>query len=348
MGHFRIDELVIPASIDASDAADFIEMTRMRNEVEADIVGNYDLAVEPVELLPVWLDPYESRRMFVARVDGRIVGRGTHEVQSGDDVSSAWLSVEVLPAHRYRGIGSALYDTVAAIAAEEGRPILQSFTSHDATSTGERVASPTGFGTVPRDDDGARFLLKRGYRLAQVERTSRLELPVALPPVKPPVGYDVVLWEGPTPEHRLADLAVLHAAMSTDPPLGEVDYEPEVWDEERVRVGDRLNAADSRRWLTAAARHVASDTLVGFTQLTVPLDSSRPAFQQDTIVSKEHRGHRLGMLIKVANLAWMAGIAPDLSRVYTWNAEENTHMLAVNEAVGFSAIGYAANWRHEV
>ena len=39
-------------------------------------------------------------------------------------------------------------------------------------------APPTGFGSVPRDHEDTRFLLARGYRLEQVERASRLALPV--------------------------------------------------------------------------------------------------------------------------------------------------------------------------
>ena len=34
-----VDELTIPATVDAPDAADFIEMTQVRNAIEAGIVG---------------------------------------------------------------------------------------------------------------------------------------------------------------------------------------------------------------------------------------------------------------------------------------------------------------------
>ncbi len=342
---FTIDEVTIPASIDAADAADFIEATGVVSRVEADIVGSFDLAYTPAELLPTWHDPYEPRRMFVARVDGRIVGRAVHEVQSGDAVPSAWITVDVLPEVRGRGIGGALYDTAAAIAVNEGRTVLQVFAMHRDIAGGERITSPTGYGSVSRHDPGARFLLARGYRLAQVDRMSRLPLPASPPVVEQPAGYSLEVWEGPTPEHRLADLAILHAAMSTEPPLGETDYQPEVWDEARVRDVDTRGDAEGRRWLTAVVRHDATDSLVGFTQLTVPADLSRPVFQQDTVVLEAHRGHRLGMVVKAANLARLEELAPGHPSVYTWNAEENRHMLAVNEALGFVAAGYPGSWR---
>ena len=345
MSGLTIEELAIPASIDAANAGDFIEMTRVRNKIEADTVGSFDLAYTPQELLPAWQDPDQPKRLFVARVDGRIVGRAVHEAQTGEEVRSAWLEVEVAPAHRGRGIGGALYDTVAGIAAHEGRTILQAFTLHRADVAGARLDSPTGYGSVPRDDAGARFLLSRGYRLAQVERMSRLMLSAVAPTIPPPPGYSLEFWAGRTPESRLADLAVLHAAMSTDPPLGETDWQPELWDEERVRRRDTLNEMEGRLWLTTAVRHDASDRLVGFTNLAAPAEAHRPVFQNDTIVLTAHRGYRLGLVLKSANLARLQERAPGHPCIYTWNAEENRHMLQVNEQIGFRAVGYPGSWR---
>ncbi len=348
MSGLTIEELAIPESVDDADAGDFVEMTRVRNEIEADTVGSFDLAFTPRELLPAWLDPDEPKRLFVARVDGRIVGRAVHEAQTGEEVRSAWLEVEVAPAHRGRGIGGALYDTVAGIATDEGRTILQAFTVHRADAAGPRLDSPTGYGSVPRDDAGARFLLARGFRLAQVERMSRLPLPAVVTDFPPPAGYSVESWAGPTPEHRLADLAVLNAAMSTDPPLGDTDWQPERWDEERVRRKDALNETEGRLWLTTAVRHDASDRLVGFTNLAVPAEAHRPVFQNDTIVLNAHRGHRLGLAVKLANLARLQELSPGHPCIYTWNAEENRHMLQVNERIGFRAVGYPGSWRLDV
>src|SRR5690554_2451403 len=143
MTDFEIDELLPPHTLDGAAGADFIEMTRVRNDVEAAAVGNYDLDMTAAELLPEYHNPYEPKRMFVARVDGRMVGRSVHELQSGDDVRSAWLHVEVLPEFRNHGIGTALYDRVLAIALDEKREVLQSFAHHGAVA-GQRIDSPTG------------------------------------------------------------------------------------------------------------------------------------------------------------------------------------------------------------
>jgi hypothetical protein len=70
--------------------------------------------------------------------------------------------------------------------------------------------------------------------------------------------------------------------------------------------------------------------------------------QGDTIVLREHRGHRLGMLLKLANLDHLQRLAPGHPSVTTYNAEENRHMLSVNEDVGFVAWGYEGAWQKEL
>ncbi|WP_403023865.1 GNAT family N-acetyltransferase [Salinibacterium sp. GXW1014] len=344
-----IEELVLPETIDGSPEADaFSEMVRVRNDIERAVIGSFDLAVTPAELLAIARNPYETWRCLVARVDGQLVARGLYEVQGGDESESAWLTIEVLPQARRRGVGTALFDTLAAMAEAEGRTVLQASAYHlTGSDDGPQLHSPTGFGTVPADDAAATFLSKRGFRLAQVDRMSRLALPSDAEEPTPPPGYELLRWEGPTPEDLLEGMATLHARMSTDPPLGEVDWNPEEWDAERVRENDTRRGGDGRLWLTAAVRHVASGALAGFTDLSVPPETDRPAMQMDTIVAAEYRGHRLGMLLKLANLHALDRLAPGRPAIYTWNAEENRHMLDVNEAVGFVAFGYESSWRRD-
>jgi len=343
---WTIDEIVVPATVDAPDAGDFVEAVEVGNAVEEHSIGTRDTGWSPEELLPIWQDPYERRRMVVARLDGRIVGRGTYEVQSGEP-RSGWVFADVLPEHRSRGIGTALAERVERMARDEGRTVLQAF-ALQRMPTGGRVPAPTGFGAAPSDDDGGRFLLHRGYRLTQVERMSRLPLPAEVPALPDAPGYALEFWEGPTPQRFVDDIAVLSARMSTDAPMGEADVEPEEWDAARVRDADERNGRGGRRWITAAARHEASGRLVAFTQLAIPVDPGRPVFQWATLVLEEHRGHRLGMLVKVANLERLTRSAPGHPSVYTWNAEENTHMLRVNDALGFAAVGVASNWRRDL
>nr|MDQ2699153.1 GNAT family N-acetyltransferase [Actinomycetota bacterium] len=70
--------------------------------------------------------------------------------------------------------------------------------------------------------------------------------------------------------------------------------------------------------------------------------------QYITIVLEEHRGHKLGMLLKVANLQHLEQVKPGHPSVTTFNAEENRFMLDVNEAVGFVPIGQESAWRKDL
>lgn len=356
MTTFTIDILTIPASINDPDATDFIDMVHVRNEIEADTVGNRDLAYEPAELLPNWLDPYQPKTCFVARVNGRIVARAIYEAPIEEGARDAWLSIEVLPAFRRQGIGSAIYDRLVALCDAAERPIQQGYFIHKQSAVSEQLPSPTGFGSVPLDNPETRFLLKRGFRLEQVERLSQLALPVdevefarLLASAMAAAGddYRLVRWTGRTPERWLSDMALLHQRMSTDAPAAGLEVSEENWDEDRVReMDDRLDG-NPRVSLTVAVEHVASGRLGGFTNLSVPPEPRRPAEQQDTLVLKEHRGHRLGMLLKLANLRYLAETYPGHPSVTTFNAEENRPMLDVNEAIGFVAVGYGGGWKKE-
>ncbi|MEO6504541.1 MAG: GNAT family N-acetyltransferase [Terrimesophilobacter sp.] len=359
MSDFTIDELTVPASVESAEAADFIQMSRVRNEIEALALGTHELAYEPAELLPDFHDPYQPQRVLLARVDGTVVGCGGYEAPLEEGSVQAWLRVEVLPQFRCRGIGGTLYERLVELAADDGRTTLQAELVHTDVG-GRRLLAPTGFGSVPRGSAESRFLRSRGFRLEQVERVSRLALPLGsgavvthLAAAEAAAGADyrtvawvgTAAWEGDRAQLWLTDLARLHAGMSTDAPSAGLDFPAEIWDAERVRTVEVLNRSSPRRMLHAAVEHVPSGRLVAFNELSVPPDVRRGVEQQDTLVQREHRGHRLGMLVKVANLLQLQATHPGHPSVTTFNAEENRYMLTVNEALGFVPIGYAGGWK---
>lgn len=349
-----IDELPIPESMDAPGGDDFARAVEVGNVVEAVTYGTPDLAYEPAEELPYYRDPFHPQRMLVARLDGEIVGTARYETQSEDDADTAWIGVYVLPEFQSRGIGRALAGAVEELSRAEGRTKVVVYHGVQA-GAGEQLASPTGFGSVPADDRAVRLLLARGYRLEQVERVSRLALPVEaledrLAAAQLASGPDYALhyWYGPTPGRWRADVAVLGNRMSTDAPSAGLEEPEETWTEERVIAADVRDAASPRTRTVAAVEHVPSGHLVGFTVLSVPQQAHRSAAQYATLVLREHRGHRLGMLLKVANLVHLERVSPGHPSVTTFNAEENRHMLSVNETLGFVPIAYEGAWRRDL
>jgi GNAT superfamily N-acetyltransferase len=288
---------------------------------------------------------------MAARCEGKLVGRAMF-LHLADDPDVAWGDAHVLPAYRRRGIGGALLDSVERLARESGRRRLIVY-APSADGPGPLLRPPTGAGAVPADNPEVRFLSGRGYSLEQVERCGRLPLPVpaATSALLHRAGraagpdYRVVVWSGPTPVHRQVDMADLYTVMSVEEPSAGLDEPPDVWTVERLVAAEQQDADGARTRLVAAAEHVSSGRLVAFTVLSVPLQTTRPVAQEDTLVVPGHRGRRLGMLLKLANIEQLQRVRPGHPAVITYNAEENRHMLDVNEAIGFLPIGREGAWK---
>jgi hypothetical protein len=91
--------------------------------------------------------------------------------------------------------------------------------------------------------------------------------------------------------------------------------------------------------------HRASDRLVAWTVLGGPHDNPEHLWQNITIVDPPHRGHRLGMIVKLENLRHVRELRPKLRAVDTFNASSNEHMLAINRTMGFRAVDSWMQWQ---
>ena len=129
------------------------------------------------------------------------------------------------------------------------------------------------------------------------------------------------------------------AAVRRDAPHGAND-EPEVWDGRRVRERGEAFLRDGllRSHCVAAVRD-ADGEMAAFTEMLVAPEHPDWGFQELTAVTRAHRGHRLGLLVKAAMLEWLTEQEPALARVSTYNAAVNRHMIAINEELGFEVSG---------
>jgi len=352
-----IDEIKVPETIGGPGWEVFEEYVAVRNAVEAHTVGTDLLAMSLPDVWAEYRDnPHRTRRHFAVWQDGSIIGRGIVTTRPHSPEAGAHLMADILPAYRRAGIGSALLKTVEQVALDAGAPVLKANLPHTATTGGPRVTPPTGFGDLSADDEGVRFLSSKGYALEQINRISLLhtaDLPERLRPLQVAAveaagaDYRVITWTGPTPESWISDLAVLRTRMSTDAPAAGLVNPVDEWDANRIREHDARIVGSGRTIITSAVEHEPSGTLAGFSELLV--SAGNPvAVQEDTLVLRDHRGHRLGMLLKIAAAELLAREVPEIGAIVTYNAEENRPMLDVNEAMGFEAIGYEGGWQKRI
>jgi GNAT superfamily N-acetyltransferase len=285
----------------------------------------------------------ESQDLWLARDDdGRAVGAARLEQPLTDNTHVGFVLVHVLPEQRRRGVGGALLAIATAVTASAGRTLQMS----------ELDEPPAVQGRSP----GRAFLAASGFTEALVEVRRDLALPVDAGTLRGleddarahATGYAVRTWQGRCPDDLVEDRAALGRAMSTDVPLQDLSWGEEAWDAERVRRREELVAAQGRTTLTAAAVHQATGTVVAFTEIAVVDGIPERAQQWETVVLSAHRGHRLGMLVKTALLRRLARTCPDVRTLSTCNADSNSHMIAVNEALGFRPNGTLTAWQREL
>ena len=159
-------------------------------------------------------------------------------------------------------------------------------------------------------------------------------------------GYSLLSWAGPAPEGLLAAVAAINGATADMP--REAGHEAQLWDADRVRKDDHRRAVQGWRSYAVAARSLATGELAGLTQVSV--DPADPAWglQELTAVAGPHRGHRLGLLVKVAMLELLAEREPQLTRIVTGNADGNEHMIAINDELGYTVLDRWPSWEMEV
>lgn len=271
-----------------------------------------------------------STAAYAGTVDGEVVAFGITVLPMLDNTTTADVGVAVDPPARRRGHGSAMLAHLLAEVAAQHR------TTVHAEVDWPWSAQPDGDGTP-----GVEFARSHGFALGNLEVMRLLRLPVAddvLDDLEPDLGdYTLRSWVGPVPEDLLQAWAEMDASLSTEAPTGDLQVEAQVADTAAVREGEQLLVAQGRTAYRAVA--LAPDgTAVGYTEVVTTVHEPGRAYQWGTLVHGDHRGHRLGLALKVAALRLLqteVSPAGPVDHVLTWNAESNAHMVGVNERLGF-------------
>lgn len=343
-----------------------VEVSQVYRALALHTLGFDDLVDSPEALSTAYSEQsYRRKQMLLARDSGRAVGAAYLGLPLRDNLTVVEGDMAVLPGEDHAVVADALWEAVLAYTVSQQRRTVQLWTAHAAPAERTQddgapgadawVVPATGIGRVPRDLD-ARALMRWGFRLEQAERHSVLDVHAAQPDWKPledeaqraARGYETLTWVGPIPPEHHEQMAAIMARMSLDVPSGEFDLEEESWDAARVADQDRVGEAMGRLRVTTVARHQETGEFAAYTYLVCPRDHPQVAYQEDTLVHGDHRGNRLGMLVKVRTLRELMTVRPQVARVHTWNAGENEHMLSINVALGFAETSLEGGWQYRL
>jgi GNAT superfamily N-acetyltransferase len=276
-----------------------------------------------------WLEyPTEPAETWICadETTGAVAGWYYIILPERENRDRAYMYLTVRPSSRRRGIGTALLGHAAGRAAAAGRSVLGSgaFQGSAGAAFAARVGATAGLVE-------ARRVLAVGKIPAGRVASLRERAAQAA------AGYSLVSWDGRTPEEYLARYAEVENAMGDAP--HDVGEEHSVWDADRVREQiDDLRERQSRHVYTLAALHAASGEMAAVTAVEADPDNPEWGHQLLTAVTRPHRGHRLGLLVKTAMLDWLAAAKPRLERIVTGNAAVNQHMIAINEELGYELL----------
>ena len=271
----------------------------------------------------------EPRQFWLATAEsGTPLGCYELRLPTRENLSNGFVELLVARGSRRRGIGTVLLAHAARQADQAGRGLLMGAARIGAP--GPAFAASIGATAGLQD---ARRILDVGPDLHARLRGLRAE---AEPRA---TAYSIRRWVGPTPEDLVGGVCALVSAMADAP--HNAAYEPEIWDAARLRAEEERMAARGSRDYSVAASHGETGEMAALTGVMVdPAGAPGWAYQMLTAVTREHRGHRLGILIKVAMLEWLAEAEPQLRHIMTFNAVPNQYMIAVNEALGHRVSDY--------
>jgi GNAT superfamily N-acetyltransferase len=281
----------------------------------------------------------QQMEFWLMHVGGTTVGTYRLDLPMLDNLDFVELALCIDPPHQHRGHGRTLLAHATDRIAQLGRHQVAVGVNEPADGPPNRAMRFAAAMGATRSLGEMRRVLDLTALDTDRLATMRAEAE------KASVGYQLVSWTNRCPDDLVDDFAALYARMSTDAPLGDLDIEPERWDADRIREREATIRDQGRTQIVTAARVGPDGPLVAFTDIAATRHDPLNAFQWSTLVVKEHRGHRLGALVKLANLERARIEAPAARRLHTWNADVNSYMIAINEAMGFRVAQRESVWR---
>ena len=291
---------------------------------------------------PLSFDAFASRvrnrpKMVVIRdwlarsAEGELVARGfvvRFDADTNQHLREA--GIEVLPAHRRKGVAKQLFREIVAGAGEADDIVISFFTN-------DRVPA------------AAAFLTRIGAKTTLTMHTNQLDLSQldrAMVHEWAGInaqGYRLEWIDGDVPDEQMKNVIVVYDTMNTAP---RGDSAMQDWNTtpEQIREFDRSRRATGRERRLVLAIHEDTGDPAGYTELIYDPKMPHLIWQSGTAVVPSHRGHGLGKWLKAANLERALRDWPKAELVRTGNADSNAPMLAINTRLGFKPAWADSIW----
>jgi GNAT superfamily N-acetyltransferase/uncharacterized protein YndB with AHSA1/START domain len=333
--------------LDVSSDTDMAQLNALDEACDEANYGAHDVHTVAQRRAILADSPYWTVHRWVAEIEqmeggSSIVGLAMVFLPLQENLDAVDVGLAVHPAFRGQGVGTALVEQALRPAVDaSGRHLVSYWGEIPADGDADDPALPT-------NKIAARLGLSRKHlemvRAAPLPLDAvRLEELGARAQEK--LGdYRVELWEDTVPTEHLEGYGVLLHQLDLDDPDEEIESEAAEYPPERIRVIEQRRADAGTCALIAVA--VAPDgTFVGNSEIHVQRSSgTTAAWQENTLVMPDHRGHRLGMAMKVATHRALGEKFPDLRTIVTWNSHVNPWMIGINEDLGYRVacreIGY--------
>jgi GNAT superfamily N-acetyltransferase len=283
-----------------------IDLRRVETDEDVEVFLALRHAIDPEHMMSRVSYVEEIKRPeradLIASLDGEPVGCAFVEPH-GENVGGpvAWVSVRVLRERRRRGVGTALFREVSALARAQGRDALIFPSRHD-------------------DVDSLDYLGKRGFVEALRLRDGVLDLEQAVSRFDPPDGVDIV----PIEARHERELYAVAGVIARDIPSAQEAFEIgsfEQWRRDELRP----NTAWDCSFVA-----LSQGAVIGYAILLD--DGDGVGMNVMTGVLPDWRRRGIALALKQAQID--AARARGLRKLRTSNAMENP-MRQVNERLGY-------------